>query len=187
MLQGVWGERRQQGRRGNNLDQLEGGNRLVRTSHYLLLVDSLGKAHLDKAQTELRGLREMVQLGKELGLRVAVLGHLLVETAQGTAQELRDQRGTAQELLVPEDIVQVSQDRVGNYQVLKVDLDIALVLQDQRGMGTALVHLGQMIHQRSHTEQRAVLELRGLNRAILGLKVLEGCWRGLMGLCFLFF
>lgn len=172
MTQQVLGESLQQGMQGKSPDQLEGGillDRLVHTCHSLLLAGHLGKAHLDKAQGVLQGQREMVQLGKEQGLRVAVLELLQVGTAQGTDQGLQGWRGTALELQVQVDIVQVSLDQGGTHQVLKGVLGIALVLQDRRGTGTALELPGLMIHQRSHPEQRAGWELLGLNQAILDL------------------
>lgn len=172
MTQGVLGESLQQGMQGKSQAQLEGGmhlDHLVHTSRCLLLADFLGKAHLDKAQGELQGQKEMVQLGKEQGLQVAVLELLQVGIAQGTAQGLQDWRGTALELLVQVDIVPGSQDQGGTHRVLKEVLGIALVLQDQSETGTALEPLGQMILQGSHPEQRAGWELLGLNQAILGL------------------
>lgn len=188
MTQGVLGESLQQGRQGKSQGQLEGGthlDRLVRTSHCLLLDDFLGKAHLDMAQGEHQGLREMVQLGKEQGLQVAVLELLQVGTAQGTArgtaQGLQGWRGTGLELLVQVDIVQVFQDQGGTHQVLKEVPGIALALQDQRERGTAPAPLGQMIRQRSHPERRAGWELLGLTQAILGLWEAEGCQQGQTG------
>lgn len=89
--------------------------------------------------------------------------------------------GNALELPGEVGIVQVSRDQGGNHPVLKEALDIVLVLQDQTGMGSALVLLGQMIHQRSYPEQRAGWELRGLKQAILGLWEVDGCWQGQMG------
>lgn len=85
---------------GKNQGQLEGGMHLdhqVRTCHFLLLADFLGKAHSDKAQGELPGQKEMDQ-----GLQVAVLELLQGGTAQGTAQGVArgaargTGRGTAQ-------------------------------------------------------------------------------------------
>lgn len=190
MIQGVLGGSLQQGMQGKNRGQLEGGkrlDRLVHTSHCLLLDDYLGKAHLDKAQEELQGQKEMVQLGKEQGLRVAALELLQMDTVQGTAQELRGWRGTALEPLVQVDIVQGSQGQQETHRVLKEVLDIAPVLQDRRGRGTALAPLGQRIRQRSHPERRAGWELRGLNQAIRGSQEAEGCLQGPTGWCFLFF
>lgn len=139
---------------------------LAHTSHHLLLVEFLGKAHLGKDQWELLDQKEMVQLGKGLGLQVAVLELLQEGTALGTAQGLQDWTETALELLV--DIVLVSQDQGGICQVLKEVLGIALVLQDQNEMGTALELLGQMIHQ-SHPELKAEWVPLVLNQASLGL------------------
>lgn len=146
---------------GTHLDHL------VRTSHCLLLVDLLGKAHLGTAQEELPGKRKTVQLGRGLGLQEAVLELLQMDTARETAQGLQDWRGTALELLV--DTVLVSQDQGGSHQGLKVALGIALVLQDQSEMETALEPRGQMIHQQSQPEQRAGWVPLGLSQAILGL------------------
>lgn len=196
MTQGVLGESLHQGMQGKSQGQLEGGthlDHLVRTSRCLLLADFLGKAHLDKAQGELQGQKQMVQLGKEQGLQVAVLELLQVGTAQGTArgtargtaqgtaQELQGWRGTARELLVQVDIVQVSLDQVGTHQVPMEVPGIDPVPQDQRKTGTALAPLGQMNRQRSHPEQRAGWELLGPNQAILGLKGVQGCWEGPTG------
>lgn len=200
MIQEGLGESLQQGRQGMSQGQLEGGMHLdhrVRTSHCLLLADFLGKAHLDKAQRELQGQKEMVQLGKEQGLQVAVLELLQVGTAQGTGQGtaretgqgtgqgtdqgLQGWRETALELLVQVDIVQVSLDHAGTHQALKEVLDIALVLQDQRKMGNAPAPLGQMIRRQSQPERRAGWELLGLSQAILGLKKVEGWRQGQMG------
>lgn len=190
MIQGVLGGSHQKGMQGRNRGQLEGGrhlDHLVRTSHCLLLADYLGKAHLDKAQVELQGQKEMVQLGKKQGLLVAVLELLQMGTAQGTARELRGWRGTALEPLVQVDIVQESQGQQETHQVLKEVLDIALVLQDRRGMGTALAPLGQMIPQQNHPERRAGWELRGLNQAIRGSQQVEDWLQGPTGWSFLFF
>lgn len=190
MIQGVLGGSHQKGMQGRNQGQLEGGNHLdhlVRTCHCLPLADYLGKAHLDKAQVELQGQKEMVRLGKKQGLRVAVLELLQMGTAQGTAQELLGWRGTALEPLVQVDIVQGSQGQQETHQVLKEVLDIALVLQDRRGTGTALVPLGQMIPQQNHPERRAGWELQGLNQAIRGSQQVEGCLQGPSGWSFLFF
>lgn len=184
MTQPVLGESLQQEMQEKSWDQLEGGmllGRLARTFHCLLLADFLGKAHLDKVQGELLDQKEMVQLGKEQALQVAVLELLRVGTAQGTAQGLRDWRGTAQELLVRVDIVLVFQDQGGTRQVLKEVLGIAQVLQDQSETGTGLEHLGQMIHQQSHWEQKAGWVLLGLNQAILGLSEVVGCLQGQKG------
>lgn len=153
------------GMQGKHQGQLEGGMHLGHLAHtcHCLLAGYLGKAHLDMALGELQGQKKMVQLGKEQGLRVAVLALLLVDTAQGTAQELQDWMETDLELLVQVDIVQVSQDQGGTHQVRKEVLGMVLVLQDLRGMGTALVPLGQMIHQDNRAEQRAGWELQELN------------------------
>lgn len=111
----------------------------------------------------------MVQLGKEQGLRVAVLELPQVGTAQGIAQVLQDRRGTALELPAQVDTVLVSQDQGGTHQVLKEVLGIALVHQDQSETGTALEPLGQMIHQQCQLVQKAGWVLLELNQAILGL------------------
>lgn len=153
------------GMQGKRQGQLEGGMHLGRLDHtcHCLLAGHLGKAHLDKALGGLQGQKEMVQLGKEQDLQVAVLELLLVDNAQGTAQELQDWMEIDLELLVQVDIVQVSQDQGGSHQVPKEVLGIALVLQDLRGMGTAPVPLGQMIHQGNRAEQRAGWGLQELN------------------------
>lgn len=172
MTRWVLGESLQLGMQGKSRGQLEGGMHLVHlvhTCHCLLPADHQGKAHLGKAQVELQGLKGMVQLGREQDLLVAVLEHLQVDTAQETARGLQGWRGTAPELLVLVDIVQVSQDQVGTHQGLKEVLGTAPVLQDLRGTGTVPVPQGRMIHRRSHPEQRAGWELLGLNQAILGL------------------
>lgn len=150
---------------GKHQVQLQVGMHLDRLAHtcHCLLAGHLGKAHLDKGQGELRGQKEMVPLGKEQRLQVSVLELLLVDTAQGTAQELQGQRETDLELLVQVDIVQVSQDQGGTHQVLKEAQGIALVLQDLKGRETALVPLGQMIHRGSQGEQRAGWGLQELN------------------------
>lgn len=184
MTQGVLGESLQQEMQEKSLGRLEVGMRLdhpVRTSHCLLLADFLGKAHSDKAQGALLGQREMVQLGKEQGLRVAVPELPQVGTAQGIAQVLQDQRGTALELLAQVDTVLVFQDQGGTHQVLMEVLGIGLVHQDQSEMGTALEPLGQMIHQQCQLVQKAGWVLLGLNQAILGLQDVEGCWQGQKG------
>ncbi|KAL6105253.1 uncharacterized protein ACO6RY_06822 [Pungitius sinensis] len=229
---------------GKNQGQLEGGthpDHQVRTCHFLLLADFLGKAHLDKAQGELLGQKEMDQ-----GLQVAGLELLREGTAQGTARGAArgigretgrgaarvagrgtgrgaaqgTARGTAQvaargiaqvaaqgtalgtaqvaargllgwketalELLgqvgiVQMGIVQVSQDQGQSHQVLKEVPGIALVLQGQKDMGTALVPLGQMIHQQSYPGRRAGWELLGLHRAILDLQKVDGYWQEQLG------
>lgn len=128
----------------------------------------------------LRDQKKRVQLDKGQGLREVALELLQVDTAQENAQELRAHRGTAPELLVRGDIVQVSQDQEGSLQVLTEVLGIVLVLQDRKETGTALVPLGQ-IHHQSHPELRVGWELLGLNQAILGLWEEEGCWLGQLG------
>lgn len=184
MIQLVSGESLLEEMQEKNQGQLEGDmhlDRLVRTSHCLLLADFLGKARLDKAQGERQVLKEMVQLGMVQGLQVAVLELLQVGTAQDTVLGLQGWRGTALELLVQGDIVQVIQDQEGTHQALKEVQDMVLELQDQTEMGTAQEPLDQMILQRSHPEQRAGWELLGLNQAILGLQGVEGCWQGQTG------
>lgn len=183
MTQLVMGESLLEGMQEKNQGQLEGDmhlDHLVRTSHFLLLVDFLDKARLDKAQWELQVLKEMVQLGMVRGLQVAVLELLQVGTAQDTALGLQGWRGTALALLVQGDIVQVIQDQEETHQALKEVQDMVLGLQDQTEMGTAQEPLDQMILQ-SRPEQRAGWELLGLNQAILGLRGVEGCWQGQTG------
>lgn len=150
---------------GKHQVQLQVGMHLDHLAHtcHCLLAGHLGKAYLDKGQGELRGPKEMVPLGKEQRLQVSVLELLLVDTAQGTAQELQGRKETDLELLVQVDIVQVSQDQGGTHQVLKEVQGIALVLQDLKGRETALVPLGQMIHRGSRVEQRAGWGLQELN------------------------
>ena len=184
MTQWVLEESLHQGMQGKRQGQLEGGihqGHLVRTCRCLLLAGHLGKAHSDKARGELRGQKETVRLGKEQGLQVAVLELLQVGTAQGTARELRGRRGTAPELLVQVDIVQVSHDQGGTHQVLKELLGTALVLQDRRGTGTALAPPGLTTLRRIQSERRAGWVLRGPNRAIPGLQQVEDCWPGQTG------
>lgn len=180
----VLGESLQQEMQEKSRGRLEVGtlpDRRAHTFHCLLLADFLGKAHLDKVQGELLDQKEMVQLGKEQALQVAVPELLRVGTAQGTAQGLRDRRGTAQGLLVQVDIVLVSQDQGGTRQVRKEVLGIAQALQDQSETGTGPEHLGQTFHQQSQWEQKAGWVLLALNRAIPGLLEAEGCWQGQKG------
>lgn len=140
----------------------EEGRHRDRLGHTSLLCLQ-GKEHWGRAQQELLGLMETVQLDRGLGHRVAVPELLRVDTAQGTARGLQDWRGTAPELRV--DTVLGSQDRGGIHQELTEVLGTALAPQDRSKMGTVEL-LDQMIHQ-SHREQKAGWELPVLSLAIL--------------------
>lgn len=128
------------------------------------------KVHWGRAQQELLGQKETVQLDRGLGHQVAVLELLQVDTAQETAQEtaqgLQDWRGTALGLLVDTALESQAQGEIR--QELKEVLGTALVPQDQSEMGAVLELLARMIHQ-SHREQRAGWVLQVLNLAILDL------------------
>lgn len=164
MIQWVWVENLQQGMQKRQTGQVEGRlqDHLVHTS----LLPLLEKVHWGRAQQELQGQKETVQLDRGLGHQVAALGLLQGDTAQETAQELQDWRGTALELLV--DTAQESQAQGEILQEPKEVLGTALVPQDRSEMGTVLELLAQMIHQ-SHREQRAGWVLQELNLAILDL------------------
>lgn len=167
MTQLVWEETLQQETQGKS--QLEWGmllDLLVHTSRCLQ-----GKARLDKAQGEHRVQREMVRMGTEQDLQVAVL-HM------DTVLALLARRGTDPGPLAQVDTVPASQGQQGTHQLQEGDLGTALVeLPGPRGMGTGPALLDQRIHHRSQPVPRAALELQGQKQAIPGLKLEGGYWR----------
>lgn len=161
MIQWAGVENLQQGMRKKQKGRVGGmhWDRLVRTS----LLPFQEKVHWGRAQRELLGQKEMVQLDRGLGHQVAVLELLQVDTAQETGQGLQDWRETALEL--PVDTAPESRDQGEIHQELKEVLGTAPVPQDPSETGTVLELLALTTHQ-SHREQRAGWGLRALNLAI---------------------